>query len=208
MYKIYINETPLFLVNTKDLANNFSGGDDILIARYNGKIKNLLNYVDMLEKSRRFRMVVIHAQDERQLLEDFDALFKIIEAAGGLVFNDRSEILAIFRLGFWDLPKGKIDPGESTKEAALREVEEETGLKDVKLGEFLKKTYHVYRSRKNKRILKRTYWYTMYSNQETLIPQHEEDIEQAVWIDPAVFLAEKKAIYGNILDVVHKGIGT
>ncbi len=206
MYKIYINETPLFLVNTKDLVNNFKGGEDILIARYNGKVKNILNYVDMLEKNRRFRMVVIHSNDEKALIKDFDSLFKIIEAAGGLVFNEKKEMLVIFRIGFWDLPKGKIDKGEGKKAAAVREVEEETGLKDVQLGDFLKETYHTYRSRKNKRVLKRTFWYVMHSQQSELVPQAEEDIEKAIWIDPQDFLSNYQPVYGNILDVIHSGV--
>ncbi|MEM8909317.1 MAG: NUDIX domain-containing protein, partial [Bacteroidota bacterium] len=150
MYKIYINETPLFLVNTKGLVK-FSGGADILIARYNGKVKNLLNYIDLLEKSQRFRMVVLHTPELAALWTDFKALFKIHEAAGGLVLNERSEIVAFFRRGSWDLPKGKIDPGESREEAALREVEEEVGLQDLQLGDFLLETFHTYRSRSNKR---------------------------------------------------------
>lgn len=206
MYKIYINETPLFLVKTEDLINNFTGGEDILIARYNGKVKNLLNYVDMLEKSSRFRMVVIHAKDNGELIEHFHSLFKIIEAAGGLVYNETEEILAIFRRDSWDLPKGKIDPGESREQAAVREVEEETGLKTIALGPFLLETYHTYRSRKDKRILKRTYWYRMNTSQNELVPQAEEDIEQAIWVNPAKFLDEYQPIYGNIQEVVQRGL--
>jgi len=112
----------------------------------------------------------------------------------------------IYRRDFWDLPKGKIDKGEGTEAAALREVEEETGLKNLELGDFLTETYHTYRSKKNKRILKRTYWYQMHSTQEELIPQAEEDIEQALWIPPQEFLDHNKPVYENILEVVRKGI--
>jgi ADP-ribose pyrophosphatase YjhB (NUDIX family) len=52
---------------------------------------------------------------------------KIVMAAGGLVENEHGEILLIYRKKHWDLPKGKLDAGETLEECAVREVEEETG---------------------------------------------------------------------------------
>ena len=87
----------------------------------------------------------------------------------------------IFRLGYWDFPKGKVEEGESFEEAAVREVEEETGLHNIELRQPLPNTYHTYTLRDTD-ILKVTHWYEMHASQQTLTPQTEEDIAQAVWV--------------------------
>src|SRR4249919_1544763 len=87
----------------------------------------------------------------------------IIKAGGGLVKNEKKEILFMFRRGKWDLPKGKLDPGESIEECAVREVVEETGLKKVELKHFLVTTYHTY-TENGKHILKESHWYNMLSD--------------------------------------------
>jgi 8-oxo-dGTP pyrophosphatase MutT (NUDIX family) len=108
----------------------------------------------------------------------------IIIAAGGLVRNSKDEILLIYRRGFWDLPKGKLDAGELIPECAVREVQEETGLKTIKLGPFICTTTHNYFDKwLNKDVEKHTHWYTMLSlANETLVPQTEEDIEKIEWV--------------------------
>ncbi len=202
MYKIYINETPLILTTIEDAAGFGPASEKILILRYAGKKKFLLNIINQLENSDRFEMVVVFYSDLEALWETFCNCFKIIEAAGGAVFNEEGNILMIFRRGFWDLPKGKIDSGETNKNAAVREVQEETGLMDISLGEHLLDTYHTY-SLKGKRILKRTFWYQMQTTQAALTPQTEEDIEEAVWVDFDEFLSVPNKVYGNILDVLN-----
>ncbi len=201
MYKIYINETPLILTTVEDAAGYGPPSEKILILRYAGKKKFLLNVVNQLENSDRFEKVVVFHNDLDDLWETFCNCFKIIEAAGGAVFNREGKILMIFRRGSWDLPKGKIDDGESPQEAAIREVREETGLEDVSLGKHLLDTYHTY-ALKGKRILKKTYWYRMQTVQTELTPQTEEDIEQAVWVELDGFLSAHNKVYGNILDVL------
>ena len=104
------------------------------------------------------------------------------------------------------MPKGKIDPGETPAGAGIREVQEETGLDQLNLGPELHITYHTYRLKSGKRVLKKTYWYRMDTTETELVPQAEEDIEQAVWQDPRSFVAEAKPVYGNILDVVMAGL--
>src|SRR6185369_1375331 len=109
---------------------------------------------------------------------------KII-AAGGLVTNDNNQLLMIFRRGKWDLPKGKLDKGETIEECAVREVEEETGLKNVQLGALIGITYHEYFDRwLKKQAIKESHWYKMkVSGETTLIPQMEEDITEITWAD-------------------------
>ena len=108
----------------------------------------------------------------------------IIIAAGGLVQNSKGEILLIYRRGFWDLPKGKLDPGELIPECAVREVQEETGLTTIELGPFICITTHTYYDKwLSKEVEKHTHWYAMRSLvNEKLVPQTEEDIEKIEWV--------------------------
>ncbi|MBK7870250.1 MAG: NUDIX hydrolase [Saprospiraceae bacterium] len=200
MYKIYINETPLILAETLEVAQ-FQNTDRTLVARYLGKPKFLFHYIDMLEKAKRFDSVTLYADDLDQLFADFTSQYKIIEAAGGVVVNSNGEALLIFRRDFWDLPKGKIDPGETVEAAAVREVQEETGLQQLILKNKLTETYHTYKEQK-KRILKRTYWFEMETTEMDLTPQTEEDIEIAVWQDITYFLSDNPTIYASIREVL------
>ena len=113
--------------------------------------------------------------------EPFSHDYTLIHAAGGIVSNENDEILMIFRLGFWDFPKGKVETGEEWETAAIREVEEETGLHGIRLTKSLPNTYHTYNLRGTP-ILKITHWYEMHAPKQPLVPQTEEDISQAVWV--------------------------
>jgi 8-oxo-dGTP pyrophosphatase MutT (NUDIX family) len=203
MYKIYINDVPVVLKHANELDSTDVNRPDKIIAPYTGKPKFFLNYADMLEKGRKMESIVLYSEQYEQMVADFDSNYQLIEAAGGCVFND-GKLLVIYRRDSWDMPKGKIDPGESPEQAALREVEEETGLTQLKLGSLLAITYHTYRDRKEKRILKKTYWYQMETPQTELHPQHEEDIEKAEWVDSKSFLAEKPVVYRSIEEVILK----
>jgi 8-oxo-dGTP pyrophosphatase MutT (NUDIX family) len=108
--------------------------------------------------------------------------FEIIEAAGGLVFNPQNEVLLIFRKGSWDLPKGKLDDGESLEACALREVQEETGVQPLTAEQFIGTTAHIYLL-KDTWILKESYWYKMRTSfSAALVPQESEDISKAEWV--------------------------
>ena len=130
--------------------------------------------------------VTIHNEQEWQR---FAQDYTLIHAAGGIVANEDDEVLMIFRYGCWDFPKGKVEAGEAWPTAALREVEEETGLHDITLAEPLPNTYHTY-TLHGTPILKITHWYAMRAPQQPLIPQTEEDISQAVWV-PQEEVAER-----------------
>jgi 8-oxo-dGTP pyrophosphatase MutT (NUDIX family) len=118
-----------------------------------------------------------------------------IIAAGGIIVNPNKEILWIFRRGFWDLPKGKLDPNETIEACALREVMEETGVSNLVLGDLILTTTHRYHDIYfNSEVEKTTYWYKMTTDQlQDGIPQTEEDIEAIAWVkkeDIAPYLAK------------------
>ncbi|HEY4154471.1 MAG TPA: NUDIX hydrolase [Puia sp.] len=128
---------------------------------------------------------------------------RIIRAAGGLIANEQGNILFIFRRNKWDLPKGKMDGGETPEECALREVEEETGIHEIELGEFLLITHHTY-AENGLGILKETHWFRMKaSGAARLIPQLEEQITEIRWIAPGEFDLVKQNTFPNILEVLH-----
>lgn len=202
MYKIYINETPLVLISSEELEQNIYPRESVLIVAYSGRKKHLLNYIDNLEKSGKYEAVVIHSPEVKQLFSDFKSLFKTVKAGGGLVTNEDGRILFIFRRGFWDLPKGKLDPGENYKVASVREVQEECGLVNVERKEKLITTYHVFKTRSKQRMLKKTKWFHMTTTDKELIPQEEEDIEEARWRNLGEFLQSGDLAYKNINDVI------
>ena len=202
MYKIYINDTPLFLVKNKaDVSKNMEH-QNILYGKYRKKKKLFSNYIDLLEKGGDVDAVVLYSDDFDTMVQDFKSLYTVIHAAGGVVYNENEEILMIFRRGFWDLPKGKVEPDETIAAAAIREVQEETGIKHIELGRKLIETYHTYHLSSGRRILKHSHWFLMHTSDSILIPQVEEDIEEAIWIKKRNFLNQNNKVYQNILEVL------
>ncbi|WP_051417123.1 NUDIX hydrolase [Sediminibacterium salmoneum] len=130
---------------------------------------------------------------------------KIIKAGGGLLLNEHHELLMIFRRGFWDLPKGKLDAGETMEACALREVEEETGVGYLQLGELLGITRHQYFDPYIKEeVIKETHWYSMnVKGSPALIPQTEEDITDIRWVP----LQEVPQLLKNSFDTIREITG-
>jgi 8-oxo-dGTP pyrophosphatase MutT (NUDIX family) len=142
-----------------------------------------------------------------QSVEEFDAFKKdkmIIEAAGGLVFNEKEDLLMIYRRGHWDLPKGKVDEGESLEECAIREVSEETGLQNLTLIKKLHTTYHTYHMN-GIHVLKPSHWFLIsHKGNEPLVPQTEEDITEIKWMskEKAQSLVDKA--YHSIKEMIER----
>ena len=130
---------------------------------------------------------------------------KIIVAGGGLLLNENKELLMIFRRGFWDLPKGKLDDGKTIEACALREVEEETGVGNLVSGGLLGITRHQYFDPYIKEeVIKETHWYSMnVKGSPALIPQTEEDITDIRWVP----LQEVPALLENSFDTIREITG-
>jgi 8-oxo-dGTP pyrophosphatase MutT (NUDIX family) len=138
--------------------------------------------------------------------QNFKANYQVIEAAGGLVQNQNGDWLFIHRNGMWDLPKGKLEKGESIEKCAVREVAEECGIEEPEIIKPLQTTYHTY-ILDGQRILKPTYWFLMKSSdQSELMPQSEEGIDEVKWVtaDEAKRLA--LGSFGSIKQVIEEGL--
>lgn len=172
MYKVFVNE--------KKLSISKYSEDVVKKLQYEGPA-TLEMAIDLLENTS-CPELNIYGENLDVIWEDFSQLFRVIEAAGGVVSNQKEQILFIRRLGKWDLAKGKIEKGESLEQAALREIEEETGLKELILEKFLNTTFHIYTERNGEKILKATYWFqVIYVGDAEPIPQIEEGISEVSW---------------------------
>ena len=142
--------------------------------------------------------------DLEALKKAFFKKFTVVLAAGGLVRNDAADILMILRKGKWDVPKGKLDKGEKLEHCAVREVQEETGLKKVKLEDPLLITHHTYHEG-SRFILKESHWYQMLANgEQALVPQVEEDIKEIKWIDPEDLDTYIPKSFPSVVDVLNR----
>ena len=149
-------------------------------------------------------MNTIYAGDRLIPLEDLGDNYKEVNAAGGLVKNDKGQYLMIRRNDRWDLPKGHQEPDEAITGTALREVWEETGLEGLQLQDFICVTHHCY-IRDGKWILKHTWWYNMLCTEpQDTVPQTEENITQAVFMDKDEVAESLKDAYPSIREVFAK----
>jgi len=144
----------------------------------------------------------LHHPSPEKLFQEFAQHFVLLEAAGGVVNDEQHRFLFIKRFGLWDLPKGKVEEGESFAEAALREVIEETGVQQLNILHALPDTYHIY-IEKGQNILKCTHWYAMQaSGNKVLIPQTKEQITEACWLSAAESAAAIRTSYRSLSDTL------
>ncbi|NOQ92341.1 MAG: NUDIX domain-containing protein [Flavobacteriaceae bacterium] len=187
MYTIFKDDSSIIL------TDNLKYCDDIYFFYF-----NKINLKDLLNKIENNTLhIILYDADIEMMWNKFLKNFKVIEAAGGVVQNEENAVLFIFRNEKWDLPKGKVEKDESIQETALREVEEECGVFDLKLGDFITKTYHIYQYKKQQ-ILKISHWYKMKSCTKSLKPQIEEDITEVVWKNDDQIQLALRNTYPNI----------
>ena len=189
MYKVFVNDVPIILSTEKNMGDEYKSFPIKEV-----KIKRLIKKV---AKGELLKVNLYHKKEEK-LLKHFKKKLKTIVAGGGLVKNDKDEILFIYRNKRWDLPKGKAEKNESIEETALREVEEETGVKDLEITDFLQKTYHILK-RNGKYKLKETFWFAMKTNfAGTLLPQEDEGITKVKWKNAEKTQKALEKSYANI----------
>jgi len=198
-YKVFLNDKWVFFGNPEQIQLYEDQHYDILEAS-NQLICDLAEMIktDCFDKN----IVLIHKTNIEEFFRFFLKQFLVLEAAGGIVQHTDNTFLMIKRLGVWDFPKGKLESGENNKNAALREVQEETGVDRLRISKELPNTYHIYRY-KHKWILKLTYWYLMESDfTGALTPQLEEDILEAKWIPQAEMNLYLEKSYESLKELI------
>ena len=189
MYKVFVNDIPIILSTEKDLGEKY-----VSIPLKEVKFKRIIKKIN---KGKLLYVNLYHGKKEKLLKHLFKKL-PVVTAGGGLVLNSKDEVLFIFRNGRWDLPKGKVEKNESIETGAIREVEEETGVQDLKITKFLQTTYHVFQ-RKGRYKLKVTYWYEMRTDYDgELVPEESEGIKKVKWKDMEKAQKALNKSYANI----------
>jgi 8-oxo-dGTP pyrophosphatase MutT (NUDIX family) len=210
MYKIFVNKKQIYLINNPAKIDILKDASKYVLLNYQ-EYKDIQLLIDnfVLNKENTNNIIIFDKNVEK-LKEDFFVHFNAIEAAGGIVLNQQDEILLIYRRGSWDLPKGKIDDGESIEDAAIREIEEETGISHLRIIDKINIketqqniTYHYYENDRLK-CIKITHWFILKTNKIQIpIPQSEEDIEKAIWVNKSELHNFFDNMYGSIQDVLN-----
>jgi 8-oxo-dGTP pyrophosphatase MutT (NUDIX family) len=200
MFKIYFDNKPLFLVDKKDKIADYLERKTTLFIEDDPNNNAIETLISQLQEPGIYAGVFL-APDEMALVDAFKERFTIIKAAGGFVSTKDDEYLFIYRKEKWDLPKGKLDEGEDIETCAVREVKEETGLKDAQIDKHLCTTFHTYHQDK-KHILKETWWYLMAADKQELQPQQDEGIQKCEWVKKEDLEQYLTGTYGLIRDVV------
>jgi len=189
MYKVFVNDKPIVL--TTEVAKETDFKNYLLKTVKIGKVIKELNKSSIKE-------VRLIGKKEDKLLKKFLKKLPNVKAGGGKAYNDKGEILFIYRNDKWDLPKGKVDGKETIEEAAIREVEEETGVKDLKIVKPLEITYHIFK-RNGRHRIKITHWFEMKTTYRgKLRPEEKEGITKAKWLNPEQVEKALENSYANI----------
>ena len=197
MKTIYVNNIPIFFkrlnnlkLKKEDFDTYIDGSSGIIPKKLYSRVliydSSINTIVDLLKKMTSFKYkkiysITITLKDYNSVLKQVKKMFKIVKAAGGVVKNKNDEILFIYRMKKWDLPKGKLDKGETILECAKREVQEET-MVDVECKDKIVSTWHTY-TRNKKYVLKKTTWFRMLCLDDSKMkPQKKEKIEKVEWM--------------------------
>lgn len=199
--KIYFNDKPLFLCDemTPEIKEYAHHDDAVMIDEFSHPAVNSM--IHEMRQPKIHAGIFVH-KDLEELRKAFWKKFQLVLAGGGLVRNGEEKYLFMFRRGVWDLPKGKLDPGETIEHCAIREVMEETGIEGVILDGPLLITYHTY-DESGKHILKETHWFRMVAPAPGLLtPQLEEQITELRWVDKEGMKVLLRNTFPSIRDVV------
>lgn len=202
MYEVYIMNRPVFF------QENTPEAEDVLVIREPGK-STLDNLPNLIRQHPELRGVVLLSEDPESRWMDFCYGYREILAAGCVVRNNQGGYLWIERNGKWDLPKGKVEPNEKIEVAAVREVEEETGIGRLTLTRDLGQTYHTYEEN-GVPILKTTFWF--FAEHEGAAtpgaPQAIEGITGVHWLRPPVDESVRSNAYPSILSLMDRAVAS
>jgi len=196
-YKVFFNDRTLFFTARPD--NELVINTDA-IYKFD-TLNGLKRFTDDFLNKKHLKAVVIYGHNPKEIFKEFRSFFRNIQAAGGMVFNDKNEFIGIFRRGKNDLPKGKLEKGETVEECAVREVKEECGILNISILGKITETCHIYFIDETP-VLKRTHWFRMYTDENELTPQTEEDISDIYWVTADRINDFMDNTYLSIKDVV------
>lgn len=197
MITLFIHNKPVIICSDIDDKISEKITDEQFILLKDPELQNINALLGSL-KEETLPGYVWETAHQDELLKKLMEHYEHWQAAGGLITNPKGEILLMFRRRKWDLPKGKMDAGETPEETALREVTEETGLFNIHIEKKLIDTWHAYHQF-GKDILKQTHWYKMsFTGTELTIPQIEEDIMDIQWIRPENIAKYLRYSYPNL----------
>jgi ADP-ribose pyrophosphatase YjhB (NUDIX family) len=201
--KIYFNDKFIEFTGT-DLQSSQNQGFKFFESLENEK--KLKDIVDEFLDPTRTNSITVSNMPFSKVLKQLKKYFYYIEAAGGFIEKE-NEFLFIRRHGRWDLPKGKLEKGETIEHAAIRECEEECSVKGLKIVKQLPSTFHIYEYKKG-HALKQSFWFYMLTDySEKLIPQTEESITEVRWCKrPEIETTILKDTYYTIADVTREGL--
>ncbi len=189
MYQIFVNDKPIVLTTKVEQETDFK--NYLLDTTAIGKV------IKEIQKSSLGSIRLI-GKDKKTLLKSFLKFLPNVIAGGGKVYNDKGEVLFIFRNDKWDLPKGKAEGKETIDRTAIREVEEETGISGLRIVKPLEITYHIFK-RNGKYKIKVTYWFEMHTSYSgVLLPQEEEGITKVAWLNETQIKKAMNNSYANI----------
>lgn len=197
MHKIYFDRRTIIICRPEEATLS----DPNAVEFHFKQPSDISALVEMFELSSTLEKIYIPSAEPEDCYKKICGEFREVNAAGGLVENRRGDYLLIKRDGLWDLPKGHQEVGEDIKVTALREVQEETGVDDLSLGDLICVTDHCYK-RNGIWHLKHTWWYRMYYLKPLdLTPQTEEDITKAAWVAKSSLPPFLKNTYPSIKEV-------
>lgn len=195
MYKVFVNQKEIILTSTAPKGTGVK-----VLPLKSTPFKNIIRII----RTTRVKRLYLTHDNPKKLLSGFKKKLPVTIAAGGVVQNEEGKLLFIYRKKRWDLPKGRIDKGETLEGAAKREVKEETGVKKIKVGKLAGVTYHVFK-RNNRYQLKETHWFFMKTSYKgVLTPEFKEDITKASWKNKSKTAKAIKKTYPNIEDLFDK----
>ena len=199
MLKIFVNECPIILATPAEYQT-MQTNDLVRIDDKQETFSEVISWM-LIAPSKGYICVTA---DVNKTFEVLKSTTKPIDAAGGVIFNKSGHLLLIKRLGYWDLPKGKVDPGETVDFTAIREVKEECGITSCKILKPIGHTYHIYQQYPEK-MLKTCHWFLMECEDGiALTPQKEEHIEEAVWYDVKNIDLKTFNTYNTIRDLLYQ----
>ncbi len=189
MYQIFVNDKPIILTTIVEQETNFKN--------YKLKTVDIEKVIKKLQQ-KDIQFIRLIGKNKNKLLKRFLKLLPNVIAGGGKVFNDAGDVLFIYRNDKWDLPKGKAESKETIDKTAIREVEEETGVKGLEITKPLEMTYHIFK-RNGKYRIKITYWFEMKTSYSgKLKPQKNEGITKVKWLNQKQITKAMENSYANI----------